>query len=229
MSDQAAEDMQRSQQQVGGMRSTSSPGNVPIPDPSTLTTEQLRRELAALREIIEARLDGSDKATELRLVATEAIPARIKEEITHLDALLTARMNTLDETLQLRILAVQDVGTEHFAAIDGTFGSNALALAAALAAQKEAAAETNKANALAIGKSEEATKERLQALETLMNTGLASLRDAQTGVTSRLDRGEGTTTGKDDSALRLIAVLGVILALLGVMIAGAAAVKAFAG
>lgn len=33
------------------------PSNVPIPDPSTLTTEQLRRELGAERELVNAKLD----------------------------------------------------------------------------------------------------------------------------------------------------------------------------
>ena len=38
----------------------------PIPDPTKLTTEQLRREVATLREILETRLDGMDRAIALQ-------------------------------------------------------------------------------------------------------------------------------------------------------------------
>jgi hypothetical protein len=33
----------------------------PVPDPTVLTTDQLRRELGMLRELIEARIEGDDK------------------------------------------------------------------------------------------------------------------------------------------------------------------------
>ena len=38
------------------------PGFVPIPDPTTLTNQLVSRAVAALREILETRLDASDKA-----------------------------------------------------------------------------------------------------------------------------------------------------------------------
>ena len=34
---------------------------VPVPDPTKLTTDQLRREIMALREILEQRIEGNDK------------------------------------------------------------------------------------------------------------------------------------------------------------------------
>ena len=34
---------------------------VPVPDPTKLTTDQLRREIMALREILEQRIDGNEK------------------------------------------------------------------------------------------------------------------------------------------------------------------------
>ncbi len=34
----------------------------PAPDPTKLTTEQLRREVAMLREILETRLDGCPRS-----------------------------------------------------------------------------------------------------------------------------------------------------------------------
>ena len=45
---------------------------VPVPDPTLLTTEQLIRSMAALREILEARFDGTDKVIKKIVVAHEA-------------------------------------------------------------------------------------------------------------------------------------------------------------
>jgi NADH dehydrogenase/NADH:ubiquinone oxidoreductase subunit G len=187
----------------------------------------LRRELASLREIIEARLDGADKATELRLDTINEIPALIKEEISHLEALLMARLQTATDGMDLKIKAVNDVSNERFAAIEGTFQGNALALAAALAAQKEAAAETNKANALAIGKSETGTKESLQALQALMSTGLTSLGERFADLKSRLDRGEGQDLGGDKSSAHNIAMIGAVGAVIGIILGLAAIFSVF--
>ena len=221
--------------------------NIPIPDPSKLTTELLRRELTNLRQIIEARLDGSDKATQLRLVTIEAMPDRIKEEVGHLETLQDAKFDNVKENLvrsneifELRIQSSSDVAAERFSAIAGQFTErdtrteqaaqeSRISLDAALAAAKEAVSEQNKANALAIGKSEDATKERLDALALLMNTSVASLNDRISDVKTRLDRGEGRDTGSDASVARTFAIVGVIGSLIGIILGIAALLKVFGG
>ena len=52
---------------------------MPLPDPTKLTTEQLRRELATLREIIETRLDGMDRATEVARSQAAVSRAQIEQ------------------------------------------------------------------------------------------------------------------------------------------------------
>ncbi len=51
---------------------------VPVPDPTALTTEQLRRELGALREVIEARLNGMDMANKLLADQASGVPKRYR-------------------------------------------------------------------------------------------------------------------------------------------------------
>jgi len=167
----------------------------PVPDPTemttravTLATEQSRREMAGLRELLETRLQAMDRATELLAATVGKVPSDTDKQINALRELLGARIDGMDqatrllagnlsdlpgdieraiqamqEILRAEIRNVQDVALEKFAAIEGTFASNALALTAALAAQKEAAAEQNKSNTLAISKSEQATKETILA------------------------------------------------------------------
>jgi cobalamin biosynthesis Mg chelatase CobN len=151
-------------------------------------TEAFRRDMDALRELLETRLDSMDKATELLAATLNHVPTETDKAVGALRELLGARIDGMDTATKLladqlnqipsatdkrisalreimlgEIRSVESVAAEKFAAIDGTFGSNALALTAALAAQKEAAAEQNKSNTLAINKSEAATKETVAA------------------------------------------------------------------
>jgi hypothetical protein len=177
-----------------------------LTDPTKLTRDAVnaavdvsRRELSAMRELIETRLLGMDKATELLAATVGKVPTDTDKAVGGLRELLGARIDGMDiattllaaqvnavptetdkrisalrQILTGEISNVRDVSLEKFQAVDGTFASNALALTAALAAQKEAAAEQNKSNTLAITKSETATKETILANAAQNSAGLAS-------------------------------------------------------
>ena len=143
------------------------------------------KQVNALRELLGARIDGMD-------VATELLATNVREVPTDIDKAARALL----EILRGEIKNVQDVAVEKFLAIDGTFSSNALALTAALAAQKEAAAEQNKSNTLAITKSEVATKEKIDSNALQTATSLKSLADRLDDLKERVDRGEGSDAGQ---------------------------------
>ena len=151
--------------------------SLPMPDPTRLTTAQLDRAVLGLREILEVRLNCMEEDVE-RLANTRH------------EALASER-----EFILARLDSVQSVSLERFKAIEGTFASNALALTAALAAQKEAAAEQNKSNTLAIDKSEVATQKRIDANAELTTTSLKSLSDRLDDLKERADTGNGKTSG----------------------------------
>jgi hypothetical protein len=176
-------------------------------------TDTFRRELSFNRELIETRLAAMDKATKLLADTLNHVPTETDKAVSALRELLGARIDGMDTATRLladqvnqipsetdkRIIAlkeillgeihnVQDVASEKFSAIDGTFGSNALALTAALAAQKEAAAEQNKSNTLAINKSEQATKEASLANVAQTSNSLASQAATIADLKDRLVR-----------------------------------------
>jgi hypothetical protein len=119
----------------------------PVPDPTKLTTEQLRRELTALREIIETRLQGMDRATELANTQPAVIRAeieqtrdRLREETTadvgQLRELLQTRLDGMDRAIRLhaeiidRVPAERDMAIKHLAELhDEKFASIALQFA----------------------------------------------------------------------------------------------------
>jgi hypothetical protein len=125
--------------------------------------EDFDRQVQALKELQAVRIDGMDKATKLLADNVAKIPSDIDRAVEAL------RIELKSDTHN-----VQEVSAEKFQAIEGTFASNALALTAALAAQKEAAAEQNKSNTLAIDRANSTTKETIAANAAQFTNSLAS-------------------------------------------------------
>src|ERR1039457_5569543 len=131
----------------------------------------ITRDILKLRELIEAnletisaRINGMDTATRLLADSVAKFPSDVDRAV-----------QSATELILSQLRGVEGVSQEKFTGIQGTFESNALALTAALAAQKEAAAEQNKSNTLAITKSEQATKETIAANAAQNTTANAAL------------------------------------------------------
>ena len=211
----------------------------PVPDPTALTTEQLLRELASLREILESRLDGMDLATELTAVEVTKNAASQAAETERMRADFDRRLLAQRELILSQIKNVSDVTGEKFFAVDTRFlerdtrteqaaQESRISLDAALAAAKEAVSEQNKANAQAIAKSEVATKEKIDALGLLTSTGMRSLEDRLGEIKERIDRGEGQGAGRQETRTEGRLDRGSVLALLAVLVAVASVVTAIA-
>ena len=248
-------------------------GWVPVPDPTTLTTEAVeratgvfRREIQALRETLETRLDAADQDRARLWEGLRNLPGlyetsrgHLREELIQRDAhdreVITQRLNDLDAAAKVAAGHIEkipvdltgdfhkalraereytmsqiglsraetqrtgDVAEEKFAAVDALFASNALALAAALAAQEKAVAAQNDSNTLAISKSESSTKETIAANAAQAQTGLASLSDQLTDLKERVVRIESTGAGaagqRSDQRLNM----GTVIAAAAVLIA----------
>lgn len=134
----------------------------PRPDPTLLTTQQLLRELASLREIIEARLDGMDKAIELIQRSADKVPTEVDTKLSALDARYVEKF-----------ASIQIQFSDRTKLYDQSTRDSKEAVAAALQAAKEA-----------VTKSELNTKEQLGQLSSMigaMNTTLNEKIDASTG------------------------------------------------
>jgi hypothetical protein len=205
------------------------PHNVPIPDPTLLTTVQLNREIAALREVLETRLAGMDRATALIATELEKLTAEFRDRLDHQRADRDDQMAALREFLLGQLEVVRRVGEERFSAVAIRFEERDLrtqeaatqsriSLDAALAAAKEAVYEQNKANAAAIGKSEAATEKQINALVASIDAARDSLARQITDLKERLDRGEGKSQGGQamwgliaGGVLLIVAVVGLYL------------------
>ena len=205
----------------------------PNPDPTRLTIEHLNREIAslrvdlersqiALREIIETRLEGSDRAIELLQAGADKFPAWVDEKILALREVHEQRFIALSDTVNERFLSIQTQFTERDVRTAQAAGAVKIAVDAALQAQKEAATETNKSSAAAITKSETATTKQIDQLGDLIRTMSKGFDDKIGDVKDRLTRLEGKGEGVDKTQTTHLTSSGNLYAVLGVLVAVAA-------
>lgn len=182
--------------------------NIPVPDPSALTTEQLRRELASLRDTIETRLAAMDKATILLNENVTRVPTDTDKQISHLKELHNEKFDGIEKQFLERDVRSKAAETAAQVAVN-----------AALQAQKEAAAAQNDANAAAITKSEAATVKQIDGILALLASNTKAMDEKISSINGRLDRGEGRNTGSATSISTLIAIVVAVAAVLSVGVA----------
>ena len=156
----------------------------PVPDPTVLTTQQLIREIALSREIIETRLTASDKAIELYQKINDKIPDIIIASVLRLQELHEEKF----KSIQIQFLE-RDVRAEQ------TSRDSKVAVDAALQAAKEAVGEQNKSSALAIAKSETSTNKQIDGINALVASATAGLNDKIDDIKGRITSIEGASKG----------------------------------
>lgn len=206
--------------QPGGNVNT--PSSVPIPDPTLLTTDQLRRENFWLRELIESRLDGMDKALVLIQAKADKVPSEVDLKVGALEHLHDERFKAGAEALSAAVQSIQMQFTNRDVLTDKMAKAGAEALSAALQAAKEAVGKQNESSALAIAKSETASDKRMDQLQILINTKTDGLVSTITDVKDRLTMIEGKGLGWSGAG-------GLILSIVAVGISLAIAVIRFGG
>jgi hypothetical protein len=209
--------------------------NLPVPDPTRLTTQLVDRTISAFREVYDVRLAEMDKAIVLAAAQVNKVPQDDAVRHGQLRAEIDRQTTALREVILGQIENIRNVTAEKFEAVhirieerdirvEQSAQENRLSLNAALAAAKEAVSEQNKANVQAIAKSEIAVQKQIDAMVQLMATSNKSLEDKIADLKSRLDRGEGRDTGSTESrtdrrldvgsVLQALAVLAAIVGLI---------------
>lgn len=179
----------------------------PDPDPTRLTTQLVDRALASFREVVDARFAALDKATVLNASDVARVSTVVEAQTAHLRSDVDQHLLSLRELLLERIAHTADVMAEKFSGIDTRFlerdertaqaaQESRISLDAALAAAKEAVSEQNKANTLAIGKSEGATQKQIDSNAVNAATEIRALEDKISDMKERLDRAEGRIAGE---------------------------------
>lgn len=136
----------------------------PDPDPTILTTENLRREIANLKELMETRLNAG------------------KSEIVALHDLIMAKIEVL-----------ASVTSQQFISISDKFAEKDKAVSVGLSAQKEAAAAQQDSNTAATQKMEDNFTKLLDQGRELLSEVRRNTDVQISDIKSRLDKGDGST------------------------------------
>jgi hypothetical protein len=149
----------------------------PRPDPTLLTTQQLLRELASLREILETRLDAMDQAARVLEQTVNRTPTLLQSAITGVREVYDERFTSMQ-----RQFAERDIRTEQ------TATARDAALAAALQAAKEAVAEQVAVAARATDKAEESFNVTINGLRDIYDERFQSVAKQFTERDVRTDQ-----------------------------------------
>jgi cation transport regulator ChaB len=149
------------------------PGTKPNPDPTIATNEAVERAVKSERDyvdgqiaVVEERLRGIDRATQLLEKTADNMPDHISRVVAHLRDLVDERFEKIKLQFEERDTRSERESRDNKVAVDAAF-----------AAQKEAAAKQDEGNLKAINKSEDATAETITKLSELFRTETRALSD----------------------------------------------------
>lgn len=174
----------------------------PVPDPTVLTTQQLQREVLALRELFDSRFGGYDKAIALLQANADRAPtiSVVEERVRSLKDLHDEKFKSI--AVQF---AERDTRTEQ------TSRDSKVAVDAALQAAKEAVGEQNKSSALAIAKSEASTTKQIDQLGVAFSATTTGINDKIDDIKDRITTIEGRGTGRHDAWGYLVGGVGLAI------------------
>ena len=168
----------------------------PVPDPTRLTQEAVDRiervikETLALQVLdIERQIKGVQKHLDVQ-------PQEISEAISNLRQLMD----------------------EKFKGVADQFASNAVALAAALLAQKTSVDEQNKSNSLAVSKSDTAVTKQIDAIGAQISATSKATDDKIDDLKSRVQSIEGHSKGSNDTWAYIVGIGGLVIAAVTVIV-----------
>ena len=193
----------------------------PVPDPTDLTTEQLREGLSSLKEILETRINSVEKSL---LIMDQAIirrPLEVQAQIDHLKELHGERFSSI--SLQFNERDVRATASENAAKEAQTALSTAstTAVNAALQAQKESAFATQQFVAESARKSEAGFISEINSLKALINSTKEATIAQMADLRSRLDRGEGSEKGvrdqRSDNHMTVGSIVGIVGGIVSVL------------
>jgi len=184
-------------------------GSRPVPDPTELTDRALARLERTLIlyvdgkfEVVDERLRGIDTATGLRLSQVTRTHDSILEDI---DRAVGSRASVVEE----RFRAIEGQFKERDTRSERESRDNKVAVDAAFAAQKEAAAKQDEANAKAIDKSERATAETIKTNQELSRQAIENLTKDVDSLKIAVSRIDSTKVGNTESRTAVYAAIGI--------------------
>ncbi len=195
------------------VRDKQDPNPPPTVDPTAAAnravdaaTAQWRRDLAATIRLIETRLDGMDKATEMRITTLDRIPEETALLVAHLRELVGERFDSVNMRFDERDTRVTQQQVSSKEALD-----------AALLAAKELVNSQNVSNAAAAEKTEASFTKQIGQIGDLIANGAVATAQQIADLKERIDRSEGRGAGINVGWGYLVAGVTLIAAIIAIV------------
>ena len=200
----------------------------PDPDPTTLTTQALYREINQVQTLLHSEMEGLSGRLDARITSVDHGLDRLRLIIDREPELTNQLVNNLKSIHEEKLSSIQVQFIERDVRTEQTSRDSKVAVDAALQAAKEAVEKQNASSALAIAKSESATTKQIDTQGILITTATTSLNEridaASATMNSKIDdlkdrlnrmegMGVGTRTTHDDTR-GIIAVSVAVLSVL---------------
>jgi hypothetical protein len=199
---------------------------IPNPDPSLITGLAIDRAVGNSERVINARIDGMQKAVEVFQADLTRVPTTLDRSVGGLRELLESQINGLRSVIFEKISKLAEVTDERFAGVAAQFserdtrtdqraGDTKLAVDAAFAAAKEATAKIESG----FSKSIDSTQDLLKTTTKATDDKISDIKDRLTSMESRT---QGISAERSDNRALILSVIsiGVSVAVVLVMILG---------
>lgn len=192
-----------------------------LSDPTELTDRAIAKSIAAQKDYIDGQLEvrderlrGIDTTLAVRLTLIHDLAAEGSEKIAHLKELEEEKFTSIKTQFKERDTRAERESRDNKVAVDAAF-----------AAQKEAAAKQDEANAKAIDKSEKATAETIKTNQELSGTRIEGLTKDVDGLKLSVIRIESTRLGSREGIGDIKTIFLAGLSILSGVLAAYAALK----
>jgi len=189
----------------------------PDPDPTTLTTQALYREINQVHDLINSETYAVSSGLSARIDGADRERLRLQAEIDALPTEVTRRIDTLRVLHEEKFNSIQVQFSERDTRTEQTSKDSKVAVDAALQAAKEAVGEQNKSSALAIAKSEASTTKQIDQQGLLIASSTQGLDDKINDVKERLTRIEGGANGGHQVWGYVFGVAGSLVGLIALL------------
>lgn len=182
-------------------------GSRPVPDPTLLTTQQLYREISALREALLGQMQGTDRLIAYVATHVDKLPSVVDEKLREAQSLNSEKFRSIDKQLEGRDKRDEQTAKDSKTAID-----------AALLAAKSLVDQQNNSNTAAINKNEANTAKLIEQLQTLLQVNNSAADGKISDLKDRMTLVEGKSVGSQEVKTSQMSSISVIAAVIGIFI-----------
>ena len=169
---------------------------VPNPDPSNLTNDKIRNDLAALEHQLSERISGVRSTIDARLGAMDKAADLFDANLNRIPTLTDREVGHLREVHEEKFFSIQRQFVERDTRVEQTARDTKVAVDAALQAAEKAVGKQNESFALSIAKSEAATTKQIDQQVLNLQTTASGLDSKIIDVKDRITRLESQAVGQ---------------------------------